>query len=234
MMTSAPGKRAVNAHCPVSDNLCRRACPDAAGRRGHRALSGVRAAHTSTAGTTGQRLCRRRHLTREWVRLSTAILTGAPVAGTSPRDGLRGDGFDVGVTGGADPATSPGGVRTAVAGEQVRTHSEGRAPRSGAPGAIPAAFGLVASVAYHLYDTVYRIRGGTGAPLRGPVRAAGGHEGRLFVLTVPAVLLAARTTSTTAPAVLAGIPALVVLAESIRFGASAGAPAVPDETGEPT
>ena len=40
------------------------------------------------------------------------------------------------------------------------------AARSGVPGVLPAAFGLVAAVAYHHYDTVYRIRGGTGAPPR--------------------------------------------------------------------
>ncbi|ARX87822.1 transferase [Streptomyces alboflavus] len=42
-----------------------------------------------------------------------------------------------------------------------------------------AAFGLVAAVAYHHYDTVYRIRG-VGAPPRWLVRAIGGHEGRTF------------------------------------------------------
>lgn len=108
------------------------------------------------------------------------------------------------------------------------------AARSGVPGALPAAFGLVAAVAYHHYDTVYRIRGGTGAPPRGLVRATGGHEGRLLVVTALAALLTAHTTFTTALAALAGVLALMVLAESIRFWISAGAPAVHDETGEPT
>ncbi len=108
------------------------------------------------------------------------------------------------------------------------------AARSGVPGALPAAFGLVAAVAYHHYDTVYRIRGGTGAPPRGLVRATGGHEGRLLVVTALAALLATRTAFTTALAALAGVLAVMVLTESIRFWISAGAPAVHDETGEPT
>ncbi|MDF3292471.1 DUF5941 domain-containing protein [Streptomyces silvisoli] len=113
------------------------------------------------------------------------------------------------------------------------------AARSGVPGALPAAFGLVAAVAYHHYDTVYRIRGGTGAPPRALVRATGGHEGRLLVITVASALLAHTTALKTAAwptavAVLAGYLALVVLTESIRFWVSAGAPAVHDETGEPT
>ncbi|MFB8265108.1 DUF5941 domain-containing protein [Streptomyces sp. NPDC055955] len=98
-------------------------------------------------------------------------------------------------------------------------------------GALPAAFGLVAAVAYHHYDTVYRIRGGTGAPPHWLVRAIGGHEGRTLVVTVIAVLLTA-TDFTVALTALAGFVALVVLAESIRFWVSAGAPAVHDE-GEP-
>jgi phosphatidylglycerophosphate synthase len=108
------------------------------------------------------------------------------------------------------------------------------AARSGVPGALPAAFGLVAAVAYHHYDTVYRIRGGTGAPPRGLVRATGGHEGRLLVVTALAALLAARPAFGTTLAALAAILAVMVLAESIRFWVSAGAPAVHDETGEPT
>ncbi|MFD5118606.1 DUF5941 domain-containing protein [Streptomyces sp. NPDC058385] len=98
-------------------------------------------------------------------------------------------------------------------------------------GALPAAFGLVAAVAYHHYDTVYRIRGGTGAPPYWLVRAIGGHEGRTLVVTVIAALLTA-TDFTVALTALAGFVALVVLAESIRFWVSAGAPAVHDE-GEP-
>ena len=56
-------------------------------------------------------------------------------------------------------------------------------------GALPAAFGLVAAVAYHHYDTVYRIRGDAGAPPRWLVRAIGGHEGRTLVVVVLAALL---------------------------------------------
>lgn len=96
--------------------------------------------------------------------------------------------------------------------------------------ALPAAFGLVAAVAYHHYDTVYRIRGGTGAPPAWLVRTVGGHEGRTLVVVVLAALLANRgndfTSALTALAVAVG---LVVLVESVRFWVSSGAPAVHDE-----
>ncbi|MFI8997616.1 DUF5941 domain-containing protein [Streptomyces sp. NPDC053542] len=105
------------------------------------------------------------------------------------------------------------------------------AARSEVNGALPAAFGLVAAVAYHHYDTVYRIRGGSGAPPRSLVRATGGHEGRALVVSAAA---AALSTSgfTIALTVLAGALALLVLIESIRFWVSSHAPAVHDE-GEP-
>jgi phosphatidylglycerophosphate synthase len=98
-------------------------------------------------------------------------------------------------------------------------------------GALPAAFGLVAAVAYHHYDTVYRIRGNAGASPAWLVRAIGGHEGRTLLV---AVLAAALTASqfTVALTALAVAVALVVLFESIRFWVSSGAPAVHDE-GEP-
>lgn len=98
-------------------------------------------------------------------------------------------------------------------------------------GALPAAYGLVAAVAYHHYDTVYRIRGNAGAPPHWLVRAIGGHEGRVLAVAVLAALLTAPQ-FTVALTVLAVAVALLVLAESIRFWASAGAPAVHDE-GEP-
>ncbi|MFF4359426.1 DUF5941 domain-containing protein [Streptomyces sp. NPDC001604] len=98
-------------------------------------------------------------------------------------------------------------------------------------GALPAAFGLVAAVAYHHYDTVYRIRGNAGAPPAWLVRAIGGHEGRTLLVTVLAAALTASQFKV-ALAVLAVAVALVVLVESIRFWVSAGAPAVHDE-GEP-
>jgi hypothetical protein len=98
-------------------------------------------------------------------------------------------------------------------------------------GALPAAFGLVAAVAYHHYDTVYRIRGGTGAPPRRLVRAIGGHEGRILAVALLAVLLD-NPDFTIALTALAAAVALVALVESIRFWVSAGAPAVHDE-GEP-
>ncbi|MFJ7157884.1 DUF5941 domain-containing protein [Streptomyces sp. NPDC101118] len=98
-------------------------------------------------------------------------------------------------------------------------------------GALPAAFGLVAAVAYHHYDTVYRIRGGTGAPPHWLVRTTGGHEGRVLVTVVLAAVLA-HTDFPVALTALAVFVALVVLVESIRFWVSSGAPAVHDE-GEP-
>lgn len=105
------------------------------------------------------------------------------------------------------------------------------AVRADAPGALPAAFGLVAAVAYHHYDTVYRIRGGSGAPPRLLVRLTAGHEGRTLVTTLLAALLTA-TDLTIALTAFAVAVALVVLVESIRFWVSSAAPAVHDE-GEP-
>jgi phosphatidylglycerophosphate synthase len=98
-------------------------------------------------------------------------------------------------------------------------------------GALPAAFGLVAAVAYHHYDTVYRIRGDAGAPPAWLVRSIGGHEGRTLLITVLAALLTA-SQFTVALTALAVAVALVVLVESIRFWVGAhkgGAPAVHDE-----
>ncbi|MFD9482588.1 DUF5941 domain-containing protein [Streptomyces sp. NPDC059991] len=107
------------------------------------------------------------------------------------------------------------------------------AARSEVEGALPAAFGLVAAVAYHHYDTVYRIKGGSGAPPRWLVRVAGGHEGRTLVVAVLAAALADRGTDfTLALTALAVGIALLVVVESIRFWVSSGAPAVHDE-GEP-
>jgi phosphatidylglycerophosphate synthase len=98
-------------------------------------------------------------------------------------------------------------------------------------GALPAAFGLVAAVAYHHYDTVYRIRGNAGAPPHWLVRAIGGHEGRTLLVTVLAALLTAAQFKVALTALAVAV-ALLVLAESIRFWVSSGAPAVHDE-GEP-
>ncbi|MEV0640703.1 DUF5941 domain-containing protein [Streptomyces sp. NPDC050619] len=98
-------------------------------------------------------------------------------------------------------------------------------------GALPAAFGLVGAVAYHHYDTVYRIRGNAGASPAWLVRAIAGHEGRTLIVVVLAAVLTA-SQFTVALTVLAVAVALVVLVESIRFWVSAGAPAVHDE-GEP-
>ncbi|WP_443054203.1 DUF5941 domain-containing protein [Streptomyces sp. IBSBF 2435] len=105
---------------------------------------------------------------------------------------------------------------------------------SGVNGALPAAFGLVSAVAYHHYDTVYRIRGGAGAPPRAVVRTAGGHEGRTLVAALAAAVAAHRTGFTVTLTVLALAIALLVLVESIRFWVTSGAAAaVHDESGEP-
>ncbi|WP_258050231.1 DUF5941 domain-containing protein [Streptomyces finlayi] len=103
------------------------------------------------------------------------------------------------------------------------------AARSDVPHAVPAAFGLVSAVAYHHYDTVYRIRGGTGAPPQWLVRTIGGHEGRTVVVAVFAAVLTHTSGFTTALTALAVAVALVVLVESIRFWVSSSAPAVHDE-----
>ncbi|MFD5471824.1 DUF5941 domain-containing protein [Streptomyces sp. NPDC127105] len=108
------------------------------------------------------------------------------------------------------------------------------AARADVNGALPAAFGLVAAVAYHHYDTVYRIRGNAGAPPAWLVRALGGQEGRTLLVTVFAALLTAAQFKV-ALTVLAVAVALLVLVESIRFWVAShlrGAPAVHDE-GEP-
>ncbi|MFJ6658057.1 DUF5941 domain-containing protein [Streptomyces sp. NPDC091377] len=108
------------------------------------------------------------------------------------------------------------------------------AAESEANGALPAAFGLVAAVAYHHYDTVYRIRGNAGAPPAWLVRAAGGHDGRTLLVALLAALLTGAQFAV-ALTVLAVALALLVLAESVRFWVAShlgGAPAVHDE-GEP-
>ncbi|MDX3799084.1 DUF5941 domain-containing protein [Streptomyces sp. AK04-3B] len=108
------------------------------------------------------------------------------------------------------------------------------AARADVDGALPAAFGLVAAVAYHHYDTVYRIRGDAGAPPAWLVRTVGGQEGRTLLVAVLAALLTA-SQFTVALTVLAAAVAVLVLLESIRFWVAAhkgGAPAVHDE-GEP-
>ncbi len=107
------------------------------------------------------------------------------------------------------------------------------AAKADVPGALPAAFGLVAAVAYHHYDTVYRIRGNAGAPPHWLVRTIGGHDGRVLLTAVLAAVLATRAADFRfALTALAVAVATVVLAESIRFWVSSGAPAVHDE-GEP-
>ncbi|MFJ9031714.1 DUF5941 domain-containing protein [Streptomyces sp. NPDC102274] len=106
------------------------------------------------------------------------------------------------------------------------------AARADVPGALPAAFGLVATVAYHHYDTVYRIRAGAGAPPRLLVRILGGHEGRTLLVTLAAALSTREFDFPLELTVLAVAVALVALTESIRFWVSSGAPAVHDE-GEP-
>ncbi|MEV7182255.1 DUF5941 domain-containing protein [Kitasatospora sp. NPDC093679] len=110
---------------------------------------------------------------------------------------------------------------------------------------LPAAFGLVAAVAYHHYDTVYRLRGGTGAPARWLVRATGGQEGRALLVTLFAALVyggaptgAVGHEGPGAAALqgglvaLAAVLALVVVAESIHFWVFGDATAEHDESGD--
>ena len=105
------------------------------------------------------------------------------------------------------------------------------AAKSEVDGALPAAFGLVAAVAYHHYDTVYRIRGNAGAPPAWLVRAIGGQDGRTLLVALLAALVTAAQFKVALTALAVAV-ALVVLVESIRFWVSSGAPAVHDE-GEP-
>ncbi|WP_354644868.1 DUF5941 domain-containing protein [Kitasatospora camelliae] len=111
--------------------------------------------------------------------------------------------------------------------------------------ALPAAFGLVAAVAYHHYDTVYRLRGGTGAPSGWLVRAVGGQEGRALLVTLAAALayggsplgpVGHQTPGSAALqgvlVALAAVLALVVVAESIHFWVFGDATAEHDESGD--
>ncbi|WP_438874201.1 DUF5941 domain-containing protein [Streptomyces calidiresistens] len=99
---------------------------------------------------------------------------------------------------------------------------------------LPAAFCLVAVTAYHHYDTVYRLRGGAGAPPRRLVLAMGGHEGRVLLVVAASALWAAGGAGLTLTLVIAaGALAVVVPAESVRFWTSSSAPAVHDEADAP-
>ncbi|MCE7081071.1 DUF5941 domain-containing protein [Streptomyces sp. ST2-7A] len=99
---------------------------------------------------------------------------------------------------------------------------------------LPAAFCLVAVTAYHHYDTVYRLRGGAGAPPRRLVLALGGHEGRVLLVVAASALWAAGGAGLTLTlAIAAAALAVVVPAESVRFWTSSSAPAVHDDA-DPT
>jgi hypothetical protein len=95
------------------------------------------------------------------------------------------------------------------------------------PDAVGAAYGLIAAVAYHHYDTVYRLRGGHPAPPRWLTWAIGGHEGRVLLV----VLLAAFGEDVFRPAliVLAAVIAVIVLAESTAFWVRGATPDIEDE-----
>ncbi|OPC85013.1 transferase [Embleya scabrispora] len=96
------------------------------------------------------------------------------------------------------------------------------------PTAVAAAFGLVAATAYHHYDTVYRLRGGYGAPPRALVWAVLGHEGRVLLVTVLAA--AGSNTLRTGLIVTAGVLAAIVLAESVAFWVRGARPDIDDAT----
>ncbi|HSF26296.1 MAG TPA: DUF5941 domain-containing protein [Actinomycetes bacterium] len=83
-----------------------------------------------------------------------------------------------------------------------------------APEALPAAFGLLAAVAYHHYDTVYRLRGDAAPPPRLVVALSGGHDGRVLLLC--ALALAGAATLRPGLVVVAVFIAAVVTIESVR------------------
>ncbi|MCF2526834.1 DUF5941 domain-containing protein [Yinghuangia soli] len=83
------------------------------------------------------------------------------------------------------------------------------------PEALPTAFGLLAVIAYHHYDTVYRLRGGHEPPPRALVWAVGGHEGRVLLLA--ALAAAGPRVLHTGMAAFAVAGAVVVVAESTAF-----------------
>jgi hypothetical protein len=103
---------------------------------------------------------------------------------------------------------------------------------------LPAAFGLVAAVAYHHYDTVYRIRGGAGSPSRRLRLAIGGHDGRVLLLTAGTAAVCQSLGRDSTAVLLGGFTGLAVLialaagVESVRFWISDEAPAVHDESEE--
>ncbi|MFF7249497.1 DUF5941 domain-containing protein [Embleya sp. NPDC008237] len=97
-----------------------------------------------------------------------------------------------------------------------------------APTAVAAAFGLVAATAYHHYDTVYRLRGGYGAPPRALVWLVLGHEGRVLLVTVLAAL--GSGTLRTGLIVTAVVLAAIVLTESVTFWVRGARPDIEDAT----
>lgn len=83
-----------------------------------------------------------------------------------------------------------------------------------APDALPAAFAVLAAVAYHHYDTVYRLRGDAAPPPRLVVALSGGHDGRVLLLC--ALALAGAATLRPGLVVAAVLIAAVVTTESVR------------------
>ncbi|MGC0418498.1 DUF5941 domain-containing protein [Embleya sp. AB8] len=96
------------------------------------------------------------------------------------------------------------------------------------PTAVAAAFGLVAATAYHHYDTVYRLRGGYGAPPRALVWLVLGHEGRVLLVTVLAAL--GPDPLRVGLIVTAIVLAVIVLAESVVFWVRGARPDIDDAT----
>ena len=96
------------------------------------------------------------------------------------------------------------------------------------PTEVAAAFGLVAATAYHHYDTVYRLRGGYGAPPRALVWLVLGHEGRVLLVTVLAALGA--DTLRVGLIATAAVLAAIVLTESIAFWVRGARPDIDDVT----
>lgn len=111
------------------------------------------------------------------------------------------------------------------------------------PSAVPAAFAYVIACAYHHYDTVYRLRGAGTAPPKWLTIISGGHDGRIAVLAVLALI--GGSVLTIGLTVLAAYLAVLYVAESVvdttkwvREETSAPEPPeheqlrAPDETGE--
>jgi phosphatidylglycerophosphate synthase len=97
--------------------------------------------------------------------------------------------------------------------------------------APPVAFAYLAALAYHHYDTVYRVRAGAVAPRWLTMAGCFGFEGRIVVLGAVGLVLGGGTHRPLTPtlAVLAVYLWALFLIESVRFWARPAAPALPGD-----